>query len=274
VFAERVKPLVVNPLISSVGAGLGYKPPPTKPKPGLPVAFAPNLPPFYGSAYLYDSNDTGAVNRSFSRNVVGRFGYRANGHCGRPYHELSRIGPCPWSLDFNLDYNSSVFDSRFLETEYRGFMDRFGPVRGMATNTKLTLGPLSLVAEWNGATKHAVFQDDAGKNIRIKPSAWQLSLGYQLDWNPWVETIGAQGTFLAIGYSESRDLMGVRQVTNGVSNRVGFLPKKRLTLTAGEWVLDGVKLVVEYSHIRDYAVSEGGTGASGRGFFTTLTYVW
>jgi hypothetical protein len=126
----------------------------------------------------------------------------------------------------------------------------------------------------NGATKRAVFRDDLGNNVGIKPAAWQLSLGYQLDWNPWVETIGAQGTFLAIGYSESRDLAGVTQVINGAPSRVGFVPKKRLTLTAGEWVLDGVKLLVEYSRIRDYSVIEGGTGASGKGIFTSLTYTW
>jgi uncharacterized coiled-coil protein SlyX len=274
VFAPRVNPLVVNPIISSLAEGLDYKPPPTRPKPPTPIVLAPNLPPLYGSLYFYDSNDTGAVNRSFTRNVSGRLGYRAGGHCGRPYHELSRTGPCPWSLDVNLDYNSSIFDSRFLEFEYRRFMNRFGPVPGRAANVRLTIGAVSLVGEVNGATKRAVFRDDLGNNVGIKPAAWQLSLGYQLDWNPWVETIGAQGTFLAIGYSESRDLAGVTQVINGAPSRVGFVPKKRLTLTAGEWVLDGVKLLVEYSRIRDYSVIEGGTGASGKGIFTSLTYTW
>ena len=31
---------------------------------------------------------------------------------------------------------------------------------------------------------------------------------YQFDWNPYVEVIGAQGTYFVIGYSESSDLGG------------------------------------------------------------------
>ena len=274
VFGPRVNPLVVNPLISSFAESLGYQPLPTRPKPPTPIALTPRLPPFYGSIYLYDSTDTGAANRTFNRNISGRLGYRASGHCGRPYHELSRSGPCPWSLDVNLDYNSSIFDSRFLETEYRHFVNQFNPVRGLAANAKMTLGAVSLVGEWNGAAKRAVFLDDLGNNVRIKPAAWQLSLGYQLDWNPWIESIGAQGTFVAIGYSQTRDLAGVAQLVNGEATRVGFLPKRRLTLTAGEWILDGVKLVVEYSRTQDYSVSEGGTGASGKGLFGSITYTW
>jgi hypothetical protein len=41
-----------------------------------------------------------------------------------------------------------------------------------------------------------------------------------------------------------------------------------------EWVVDGVKLVVEYARSRDYSISEGGTGGTGRGIFTTLIYSW
>jgi hypothetical protein len=177
-------------------------------------------------------------------------------------------------LDANLDYNSSIFDSRFLETEYRSFVSQFDRVRGMAGNVKLSLGPMSLVTEWNGATKSAVFRDDAGKRVSIRPAAWQISMGYQFDWNPWIESIGAQGTFLAVGYSRSRDLAGVTQLIETVPTRVGFLPKTRTTLTLGEWVLDGVKLVVELSRTRDYGRSEGGTGGVGKGIFTTLTYSW
>ena len=122
--------------------------------------------------------------------------------------------------------------------------------------------------------KAARFTDDLSKPINIKPTAWQISLGYQLDWNPWVESIGAQGSFLALGYSESRDLAGVSRVVDSVTSRVGFVPKKRLLLTAGEWVLDGVKLAIEHSRNWDYTISEGGTGKTANGLFTTLTYTW
>ena len=210
-------------------------------------------------------------------------GFRAKGHCGRPYDQLSGASLCPWSVDIDVDYNSSVFDSRFLEAEYQSFLDQIGFVRGMAASVKSTFGPVSLVAEWNGAIKRATFLDDRGVSaeaparshpVSIKPTAWQVSLGYQFDWNPWVESIGAQGTFLGFGYSESRDLAGVTRLINGGPSRVGFVPKRRLLLTAGEWVLDGVKLQVEYSRNWDYSISEGGTGSTANGIFTTFTYQW
>jgi hypothetical protein len=45
-------------------------------------------------------------------------------------------------------------------------------------------------------------------------------------------------------------------------------------LTAGEWVTDGVKVLVEYSRNWDYSINEGGTGGTANGFFTTLMYTW
>ena len=82
-----------------------------------------------------------------------------------------------------------------------------------------------------------------GNNIVIAPSAWQVSLGYQFDWNPAVEFIGAQGTYFTIGYSESEDLFGVARVIGDPlvdpATRVGFVPEKRFLVGAGEWVADG-----------------------------------
>jgi hypothetical protein len=274
VFAPRVNPLVISPLINSFAQGAGYRPVPTRLKPASPVAFAPDPPPFYGSLHFYDNADTGAAARNFTSNYSGRLGYRASGHCGRPYYELSRSGLCPWSLDVSLDYNRSVFNSRFLASEYRGFASQIGAIGGLAASAKATLGPVALVGEWIAATKQAVFQDDLGKSVRIKPGAWQVSAAYQFDWNPWINNIGAQGTFVAVGYSQTRDLAGATQLTNTVPTRVGFLPKRRLTLTAGEWILDGVKLVVEYSRTVDYSLNEGGTGRSGKGIAAALSYTF
>ncbi len=274
VFAPPVKPLLFSPLVGRFAQGLGYRPPVTRPKPLSAVPANPEMPPFYGSLYVYDSSDSGAASRSFSENISARLGYRNSGHCGKPYSELGNSGLCPWTLDVNLDYNSSVFDSKFLVSEYNAFANQFGAVKGMAANAKLTLGRVSLVGEWNGATQAAQFQDGLGNAVAIQPSAWAISMGYQFDWNPWVTSIGAQGTFAAISYSESRDLAGVALVSGGASSRVGFLPKQRLTMTLGEWLADGVKLVFEYSLTRDYAPAEGGTGATGRGLSAVLSYSW
>ena len=273
VLVPPVQPLVVAPLVGAFGRQLGYAPLPVRPKPPTPVSLPPEPPPFYGSLLFYESHNIGAQ-RGFTRNINARLGYRASGHCGRPYSKLRSSDFCPWSLDFNVDYDTSVFDSQFLEAEYRPFLDQFGPVRGVASTVKATLGPMLLVGEWNGAIDRAAFTDGVGTRFSIKPSAWQVSLGYQFDWNPWVETIGGQGTFFALGYSRTNDLAGVTQLVGTVSNRVGFLPRSRWTLTAGEWVLPGLKVQVEYSRIRDYPISLGGSGATGGGLQTTLTYSW
>ena len=274
VFAPPVRPLLFSPLVGRFAQGLGYRTPVARPKPPSAVPANPDMPPFYGSVYVYDSSDSGAASRSFTENINARLGYRTSGHCGKPYSELSHSGLCPWALDLNLDYNSSVFDSKFLASEYNTFANQFGAVKGLAANAKLTLGRVSLVGEWNGATQAARFLDGLGNPVAIQPSAWAISMGYQFDWNPWVTSIGAQGTFAAISYSESRDLAGVAPVSGGASSRVGFLPKQRLTMTLGEWLADGVKLVFEYSLTRDYSPAEGGTGATGRGLSAVLSYSW
>lgn len=269
-----VSPLVLNPLVSSFGRLLGYNALPARRKPQTPATPPPEQPPFYGELFVYDANTVEGVNRNFSGNLNGRLGYRTSGHCGRPYDQLKDSYVCPWSLDMSVDYISSVFDSNFLENEYRAFIPRIGKIPGLAASLKLTLGPFLVLGEWNGAMKAAKFNDDAGRAVSIMPSAWQVSLGYQFDWNPWLESIGSQGTYLAIGYSRSHDLAGVQFSGSGSLSRVGFVPESRLVVTAAEWVLEGARLALEYSHNWDYPTSKHGTGREADGLFLALTYTW
>ena len=273
VVVPPARPQALAPLVAALARHLGHAPPPERPKPPTPVRLPAEPPPFYGSLMVYQGHNLGAQ-RSFVRNTNARLGYRTGGHCGKRYSDLRSTDFCPWSVDFNIDHNSSVFESRFLEAEYRPFVDSFGPVRGLASTLKLTLGPVSVVGEWNGAIARAVFDDGMGRQVSIKPSAWQVALGYQFDWNPWVEAVGNQGTYVALGYSQSRDLAGVTRVLNNLPSRVGNLPRTRWTLTAGEWVQEGLKVQVEYSRLTDYAIDQGGTGASGSAIQMTLTYAW
>ena len=96
--------------------------------------------------------------------------------------------------------------------------------------------------------------DDAGTPISMQPEAWQIQVAYQFDWNPYVEVIGAQGTYVVFGYSESQDLAGVmKDVARGADVvRVGNVPEKRLSAGVGEWVMDGLRVAFEYSHVVDY----------------------
>jgi len=278
-----VRPLLITPLVGLLSRGLGYDPPPTRPPRPTPITLKPAPPLFNVGFYSYDGSTFKGVEKAGldpGQHISATAGFRTQGHCGRPFDQLGAEGAswlevfCPWSIDVDVDYISSVFDSRFLSSEYRSFLGRIGFVPGMAAHVKATLGPVSLVGEWNGAISSAKFVDDSGTFVSLEPSAWHISLNYQFDWNPWVEVIGDQGTYISFGYSESRDLAGVTQLVNGDPTRVGFAPQRRFLVTLGEWVLEGVLLRIEYAHIEDYSRSERGTGRSADGVFTTITYVW
>jgi hypothetical protein len=55
---------------------------------------------------------------------------------------------------------------------------------------------------------------------------------------------------------------------------VGTVPRRRFVVDVGEWVLEGVRVAVEYAYIEDYPVSQGGTGKSANGVFSMLTFEW
>jgi hypothetical protein len=273
-----VRPLVLSPIFSSWSRALGYKPLP--PAPLTPLTPKPAPPPFHVGIFSYD----GAAYRGLEkyggyrpRNHYGATaGFRTRGNCGRTYDQLVGSAFCPWSIDVSAGYISSIFDSQFLAFEYEKYLGQIGFVDGMFASVKSTLGPVSLVAEWNGATKRTRFIDDRGKRVHMNPSAWQIALGYQFDWNPWVEAIGAQGDYLTIGYSQSHDLAGANQAVDLVSppTRVGFVPRKRFTVGAGEWVLSNLKFAIEYVYNADYPRHKGGTGNSADAYFSQFTLVW
>jgi hypothetical protein len=225
--------------------------------------------------YFYNGNTTNRLVEDHIDHFGATAGFQARGY--------------GWSFDADVDFTSSVFDSRFLDFEYRGFLDQITYISGMAAHIKATRGPLAVIAEWNGAMQQARFVDDAGNDISMAPSAWQVSLTYQFDWNSTISELGSQGTYLAVSYSESQDLAGVtREIARvepgnaagapGITTlelvRVGFVPEQRFIIGIGEWVTDGLRLSAEYSHIVDYPVAKGGTGASAHGWFGALTYTW
>jgi hypothetical protein len=269
-----VRPQWLNPMVGGLARVMGYRSLPERPRRPTP-GFAPaEQPPFYGSLYTYDADTVEGVSRRFSGSLNARLGYNTRGNCGQSYSELTDSWVCPWALDVSVDYLGSVFDSKFLLDTYRSFIPQIGKAPGMAASMKINFGPFLFVGEWNGAIKPARFVDDAGRRVSIMPSAWQASLAYQFDWNPWIETIGGKGSYVAAGYSRSHDLAGVTQVIGNTPTRVGFVPESRLTLTAGEWVLEGARVILEYSHVWDYSIAKGGTGREADGVFAALTFVW
>src|SRR5467141_1166282 len=268
------RPLVINPLISSLSESMGYAPLPVRRTPQTPVTLPPEPPPFYGDVFFCDANTVDGVTRKASSSMNGRLGYRTSGHCGRTYSELVHSNICPWTADLSVDYISSVFDSDFLESEYHAFIGQIGRTTGLAPSLKVGFGPYSFIGEMNAATKSAKFIDGAGRSITLRPSAWQVSVARQFDWNPWLESIGSQGTYVALGYSRSHDLGGVTQLINDAPTRVGSVPEARLILTAAEWVVEGVRLALEYSRNRDYPTSKGGTGRRAEEIQFALMLTW
>jgi hypothetical protein len=240
-------------------------------KPKTPVATPYTcVAPFTGAIYFYNGKTLEGLNDSNQiEQMGGTLGYRNKGTLPNSV--------IPWSVMANVDVNSSVFDSNFLRFEYRHFLDQIGFVPGMAAHVRSSVGPYGVVVEWNGAISDARFTDDAGNPVDIRPRAWQIAFNYQFDWNPTVEVIGTQGTYLAMGYSESQDLFGVTRIVDPSAptpERVGFVPERRLSVGVGEWVVEGCRVAIEYSHAIDYGTSVGGTGNSADAVLMQWTYEW
>ena len=270
VVVPRVSPQVVAPAVSQIMSWVGYTPLPQRPFRPLPVTFPFDPPPFYGSVIAYKGTEDIIPNRTKIDDYNVSLGFRTRGYCGVPYDQLTDSLICPWTFDFHVDYNTSAFESRFLHSSYLPFLSQIGRIPGVAASLKTSFGPFAFVGEVNAAVQNASFIDGLGIARNIMPMTWQASIAYQFDWNPWITEIGAQGDFISLGYSGSKDMAGVMTLQNGVPTRTGFVPQHRLFLTGGEWVMDGLKVAVEYSANWDYSVNGGGTGKVAHGAFGLL----
>jgi len=262
-----VRPLVLAPLVSQTARWLGYTPLPQRLTPPVPVRPPVPLPPFYGSFMVYKGSEDFGPHRTRIEDFNASLGFRTSGHCRKLYEELQSSLVCPWTLDTHVDYSSNVFESKFLHLSYLPFLNQIGSVPGIAASVKASFGPFALVGEVNRAIDEARFFDGLGTAINITPMTWQVALAYQFDWNPWIKEIGAQGDFISVAYSGSQDMAGAIALINGAPTRFGFVPENRLFVTAGEWVMEDLKVAVEYSINWDYSLSHGGTGGVVHGIF-------
>jgi hypothetical protein len=290
-----VRPQVLAPLVGGLARLAGYTPWPAPPPVPAYVVLPPPRPPFALGVYFYDGDTFDKFSREGEwdlRHHMGAFaGYRTKGTCrpllggGHPPGELGWWHIfCPWTLDLGVEWIRSVFDSNFLSFDYRSFIagdplsgrNPIGFVPGVAASAKTTFGPLSLVAEWNGAIEDADFIDDTLTAFRRRPRAWQVSLGYQFDWNPSVEAIGSQGTYLTLGYTASRDLSGAFRFNPNDQTffQVGDVPRRRFTAGVGEWVLPNLRLALEYARAWDYSKGHGGTNRVANAVLSMATFEW
>jgi hypothetical protein len=267
-----VRPLVLAPLVNQAALWLGYTPLPQRVTPLVPKTPPVPPPPFYGSFMIYKGSEDFSPRRTDIQDFNASLGFRTQGHCGRSYEELRSSLICPWTLDTHVDYTTNVFESIFLHSSYLPFLPEIGSVPGIAWSVKTSFGPFALVGEVNSAIEDAIFSDGLGTFRSISPMTWQLALAYQFDWNPWIQEIGAQGNFISVAYSGSQDMAGAIALLNGVPTRIGFVPEHRLFITAGEWVMDELKVAVEYSANWDYSPSGGGTGQVVHGIFGLVQF--
>jgi hypothetical protein len=268
----KPRPMLFNPAARRAATTFCSYCPCTPPAKPLPEYLPPPtcIPPYSGAVYIFNG-DTFDAGNDHIEHIGGTLGYRTRN---------TLPNGIPWTVDLDVDVTSSVFDSNFLQFEYFPFLNQIGYVPAMAGHAKYSVGPYAFVLEWNGALTTADFNDDAGTPISIQPEAWQIQVAYQFDWNPYVEVIGAQGTYVVFGYSESRDLAGVMKDIGDpmtpVLIRVGNVPERRFSAGIGEWVMDGLRIALEYSHVIDYGVdpTTRATGNSADGVFMQVTYEW
>jgi len=179
VVVPRVSPLVVAPAVSQFARWLGYTPLPERPFRPQPVTFPFDPPPFYGSVVAYKGSDSIIPNRTKIDDYNASLGFRTRGNCGVPYDELRNSPICPWTFDFHVDYDTSVFESRFLRTSYLPFLNQIGRIPGVAASLKTSFGPFAFVGEVNAAVQDARFIDGLGIARNMMPMTWQASQKFE-----------------------------------------------------------------------------------------------
>ena len=268
VVVPRVSPLVVAPAVSQLMRWLGYTPLPERPFRPTPVTFPFDPPPFYGSVMTYRGSDSIIPGRTKIDDYNASLGFRTRGHCGVPYDQLTYSLICPWTVDFHVDYDTSVFESRFLHSSYLPFLTQIGQDSRNGREPQNQFRPIRV----RGRGKYRASGRQVFRRARHceKHDADDLA-GF--DCLPVrLESVGngdrRAGRLHLVGiFRQQRHGGRDNPATTGLPTRIGFVPQHRLFLTGGEWVMDGLKVAVEYSANWDYPVSAGGTGRVAHGWF-------
>jgi len=155
------------------------------------------------------------------------------------------------ALDARIDIISSIFDSDGLTAAFpEALTSKYVP--GMSAHAKFLMGGFSLITEYDTALRQVQFVRN--NTVRIQPKAWMIEGGYT------TEILGKM-TFVALGYSQSYELAGA-------------FPERRVLVTVGTWLVDGLRLAFEYAYNQDYPRSIGGTSGDSDTFTTRVTYEW
>ena len=137
-----------------------YCGPLTKPK--TPVATPYTcVAPFTGAIYFYNGNTLEGINDS---NQIEQMGGTLI-----PFRGTLPDSVIPWSVMANVDVNSSVFDSNFLQFQYRHFLPQIGFVPGWRAHVRSSVGPYGISRGMEVAIGDAQFPvDDLGNPVDIR----------------------------------------------------------------------------------------------------------
>jgi hypothetical protein len=184
---------------------------------------------------------------------VGAYGFSGNNNHVRQWGATVgySAGNESWSFDSGIDLISNVWTSDGLSDAYEDPQSDYA--YGIAAEIQALASDFSIVIEYNGALTKTKFEED-DESTNIRPRAWQVELGYFAE-------LFEKNTVFSLGYSRSDDLGGE-------------FAERRLLATVGIWILDDLRLKLEYNHDWDYSESDGGTGDILDKVTSQLTYEW
>jgi hypothetical protein len=126
-------------------------------------------------------------------------------------------------------------------------------VPGLAAYAGATFGPVSIFAEYVGALDSFAAEELAFGEVGAQPAAVTVEAGYTTE-------LAGKETVFAAGYQWSIEALALG------------LPEQRLLVSAGVSLVEGLRVIGEYFHDRDYSVADGGSDETADGVTLRLAY--
>ncbi|HID53124.1 MAG TPA: LbtU family siderophore porin [Anaerolineae bacterium] len=183
---------------------------------------------FYASAFLFngDANEDGSSH-------IDDFGFNLGwAHQASDEHLGYGVG---------ASWTSNLADSDSLQETITDPDDLRDKVSGIGLHGQLEMGPLVLIAEYLSATESFDVTDLAFDGDGAKPQSWNLEAG-------WRFQIMEKEAVIGMAWQQTKEAVALE------------LPESRLLATVSVEVYKNTSLSLEYTHDKDYSVSQGGSG--------------
>ena len=128
-------------------------------------------------------------------------------------------------------------------------------VPGFAAYGGATFGPVSIFAEYVAALDSFASEELAFVGEGARPAAINVEVAYT------AELVGKETVF-ALGYQWSDEAVALG------------LPERRLLASAGVTLIEGLRIIGEYSHDWDYSLDDGGSDETANGVALRLAYAF